>query len=327
VSKLIEVKDLVKKYGNHVALDHLNFTIEKGKVYGLLGANGAGKSTTMNIITGYIGATSGTVLVEGKDVLLEPEETKKRIGYLPEIPPLYTEMTVEEYLSFVMKIKRITKEIQKKHIEELLDRVKLQEVRQRLIRNLSKGYRQRVGLAQALVGWPAIVILDEPTVGLDPQQIIEIRQLIRDLAKEHTVILSSHILAEVQEVCDHILIIQKGKLIASESTTQMMARVASAQTVELIIEGTEAETAAVLATMPAIDGYQLALEEDGFCRVTIESDYTAGFRRALFKVFAQADIAILQMNAVSNSLEDVFLELMNQPQNAAETAQVKEDVQ
>ncbi|WP_312497573.1 ABC transporter ATP-binding protein [Enterococcus sp.] len=324
---MIEVKDLVKKYGNHVALDHLNFTIEKGKVYGLLGANGAGKSTTMNIITGYIGATSGTVLVEGKDVLLEPEETKKRIGYLPEIPPLYTEMTVEEYLSFVMKIKRIAKEIQKKHIEELLDRVKLQEVRQRLIRNLSKGYRQRVGLAQALVGWPAIVILDEPTVGLDPQQIIEIRQLIRDLAKEHTVILSSHILAEVQEVCDHILIIQKGKLIASESTTQMMARVASAQTVELIIEGTEAETAAVLATMPAIDGYQLALEEDGFCRVTIESDYTAGFRRALFKVFAQADIAILQMNAVSNSLEDVFLELMNQPQNAAETAQVKEDVQ
>ena len=324
---MIEVKDLVKRYGNHVALDHLNFTIEKGKVYGLLGANGAGKSTTMNIITGYIGATSGTVLVEGKDVLLEPEETKKRIGYLPEIPPLYTEMTVEEYLSFVMEIKRIAKEIQKKHIEELLDRVKLQEVRHRLIRNLSKGYRQRVGLAQALVGWPAIVILDEPTVGLDPQQIIEIRQLIRALAQEHNVILSSPILTEVQEVCNHILIIQKGKLIASESTTQMMARVASAQTVELIIEGTEAETAAVLATMPAIDGYQMALEEDGFCRVTIESDYTADFRRALFKAFAQADLAILQMNAVSNSLEDVFLELMNQPQDAVETAQVKEDVQ
>lgn len=323
---MIEVKDLVKQYGSHVALDHLNFTIEKGKVYGLLGANGAGKSTTMNIITGYIGATSGTVFVEGKDVLLEPEETKKLIGYLPEIPPLYTEMTVEEYLSFVMEIKQIAKERQKKHIEELLDRVKLQDVRHRLIRNLSKGYRQRVGLAQALVGWPAIIILDEPTVGLDPQQIIEIRQLIRELAKEHTVILSSHILAEVQEVCDHILIIQKGKLIASESTTHMMARVASSQTIELIIEGTEAETAAVLAAMSIVDTYRLTVEDD-FCRVEIESEYTADFRRALFKAFAQADLAILQMNAGSSSLESVFLALMNQPQGTEEASQVKEDTQ
>ena len=200
---MIEVKNLVKKYGNHTAVDHLNFTIEEGHVYGFLGPNGAGKSTTMNIMTGYLGATEGEVLINGHDILKEPEEAKKQIGYLPELPPLYMEMTVREYLEFVAELKGIAKNKREESINEVEKMVKIWEVENRLIRNLSKGYRQRVGLAQAVLGYPPIIILDEPTVGLDPKQIIEIRELIRELAKEHTVILSSHILAEIQEVCDY----------------------------------------------------------------------------------------------------------------------------
>ena len=196
---MIEVKNLVKKYGNHTAVDHLNFTIEEGHVYGFLGPNGAGKSTTMNIMTGYLGATEGEVLINGHDILKEPEEAKKQIGYLPELPPLYMEMTVREYLEFVAELKGIAKKKREESINEVEKMVKIWEVENRLIKNLSKGYRQRVGLAQAVLGFPEIIILDEPSVGLDPKQIIEIRELIRQLAKKHTVILSSHILAEVRE--------------------------------------------------------------------------------------------------------------------------------
>ena len=195
---MIEVKNLVKKYGNHTAVDHLNFTIEEGHVYGFLGPNGAGKSTTMNIMTGYLGATEGEVLINGHDILKEPEEAKRQIGYLPELPPLYMEMTVREYLEFVAELKGIAKNKREESINEVEKMVKIWEVENRLIKNLSKGYRQRVGLAQAVLGFPEIIILDEPSVGLDPKQIIEIRELIRQLAKKHTVILSSHILAEVR---------------------------------------------------------------------------------------------------------------------------------
>ena len=214
---MIEVRNLVKKYGTHLAVDHLDFKIESGRIYGFLGPNGAGKSTTMNIMTGYLGATEGEVLIDGQDILKEPEEAKKHIGYLPEQPPLYVDMTVREYLEFVAELKGIARAKREEEITEIEKMVKIWEVENRLIKNLSKGYRQRVGLAQAILGFPEIIILDEPSVGLDPKQIIEIRDLIRKLAKKHTVILSSHILAEVREVCDYILIISKGKLVASDT--------------------------------------------------------------------------------------------------------------
>lgn len=212
---MIEVKNLVKKYGNHLAVDHLSFTVGKGQIYGFLGPNGAGKSTTMNIMTGYIGATEGEVVINGYDILKAPEKAKKSIGYLPELPPLYMDMTVMEYLSFAAELKKIKKDRIKDAIEDVVALIQIEDVKNRLIKNLSKGYKQRVGLAQAILGFPEVIILDEPMVGLDPKQIVEIRELIRQLAKDHTVILSSHILAEVQEICDHVLIISKGKVVAN----------------------------------------------------------------------------------------------------------------
>ena len=210
----IQIENLVKKYGDNIAVNGLNLNLEKGKVYGFLGPNGAGKSTTMNIITGYIGATSGTVKIDGYDIFKEPEKAKKCVGYLPEIPPLYQDMTVKEYLVFVAELKKLEKSLRAGYVKEAMKITKTEEVSGRLIRNLSKGYRQRVGFAQAVLGYPEIIILDEPTVGLDPKQIIEIRDLIKELGKNHTVILSSHILSEISAVCDHIFIISKGKLVA-----------------------------------------------------------------------------------------------------------------
>ena len=230
---MIEVKNLVKKYGSHLAVDHLNFTVDTGQIYGFLGPNGAGKSTTMNIMTGYLGATEGEVLINGHNILEEPEAAKKCIGYLPEMPPLYTDMKVNEYLRFVAELKKIPKKERQEQIEKVMLMVKIMDVQDRLIKNLSKGYKQRVGLAQAILGFPEIIILDEPTVGLDPKQIIEIRELIRELAKEHTVILSSHILAEIQEVCDYIMIISKGKLVASDTPENLEKLLTNQQTVEI----------------------------------------------------------------------------------------------
>ena len=202
---MIEVQNLVKMYGDHTAVDHLSFRIEKGHIYGLLGPNGAGKSTTMNIMTGYLGATEGKVLIQGHDILKEPELAKKSIGYLPEQPPVYMDMTVREYLQFAAELKKIPKKEREKQMNDVIRMTGIREVENRLIQNLSKGYRQRVGLAQAILGFPEVIILDEPTVGLDPKQIIEIRELIRKLSKKHTIILSSHILAEIREVCDYIM--------------------------------------------------------------------------------------------------------------------------
>ena len=226
---MIEIDNLVKKYGEHVAVDHLSLTVEPGKIYGFLGPNGAGKSTTMNIITGYLGATSGTVTINGHDIFKEPEEAKKCVGYLPEIPPLYTDMTVLEYLNFVAELKKLEKGLRKRYVEEAMETTGILDVKNRMIRNLSKGYRQRVGFAQAILGYPEIIILDEPTVGLDPKQIIEIRDLIRKLGEKHTVILSSHILTEISAVCDHVFIISKGKLVASDSTENLLEQMSGAQ--------------------------------------------------------------------------------------------------
>ena len=248
---MIEVNNLVKRYGNHTAVDHLSFKIEKGKIYGFLGPNGAGKSTTMNMITGYIASTEGTVKIDGHDILEEPEAAKKCIGYLPEQPPVYFDMTVLEYMKFVADLKKIPKDKKTNMIEEVMDMVKISDMRNRLIKNLSKGYRQRVGLAQAILGYPEVIILDEPTVGLDPKQIIEIRDLIKSLKEKHTVILSSHILSEVSAVCDHILIISHGRLAANGTPESLESQMAGAQTVVMTVKGSPD---AVSSALSSVDG-------------------------------------------------------------------------
>ena len=308
---VIEVKNLVKDYGGHLAVDHLSFAIEDGQIYGFLGPNGAGKSTTMNIMAGYLGATEGQVCINGHDILEDAEEAKRCIGYLPELPPLYVDMTVDEYLKFAAELKRIPKKEQEESIEQAAAMAKLSDVRGRLIRNLSKGYRQRVGLAQAMLGMPPVIILDEPTVGLDPKQIIEIRDLIRDLGKKHTVILSSHILSEVSAVCDHILIISGGKLVASDTPENLEKKMTGGHRLELMVKGS-VQSARTVAEGFLESGAVSAVsrEENGteFTFLTLEMD-EGDIREELFYAYAQAGMPIYSMNMTKASLEEVFLEL------------------
>lgn len=306
---MIEVKDLVKKYGSHLAVDHLSFTLESGKIYGFLGPNGAGKSTTMNIMTGYLGATQGSVLIDGHDILKEPEEAKKQIGYLPELPPLYMDMTVQEYLEFAAELKKLPKEKRESDISEVMKLTRLQDVSDRLIKNLSKGYKQRVGLAQAILGFPEIIILDEPTVGLDPKQIIEIRELIRTLSKKHTVILSSHILAEVREVCDYILIISKGKLVASDTPENLELLRNGASSLELEVKAAPETARAILSTIDDIDAMEMHSENENLTRVKLETKNGADIREAVFYAFAEEKCPLLEMKTAKASLEDIFMEL------------------
>ena len=276
---MIEIKNLVKKYGNHVAVNDISLTVESGRIYGFLGPNGAGKSTTMNMITGYIGNTSGSIIVNGHDVLAEPEEAKKYIGYLPEIPPLYMDMTVMEYLSFVAELKKIQKSERLEYINEAICSTKLEDVKDRMIKNLSKGYKQRVGLAQAILGLPEIIILDEPTVGLDPAQIIEIRDMIKELGKNHTVILSSHILSEIQSVCDYVFIISKGKLVASDTTENLLKNMTSEkEEAELVIKGPVKKLEKLLENLGTEEVFEMELRtsqkslEDVFIELTQEGE-------------------------------------------------------
>ena len=306
---MIEVKDLVKKYGSHLAVDHLSFTLESGKIYGFLGPNGAGKSTTMNIMTGYLGATQGSVLIDGHDILKEPEEAKKQIGYLPELPPLYMDMTVQEYLEFAAELKKLPKEKRESDISEVMKLTRLQDVADRLIKNLSKGYKQRVGLAQAILGFPEIIILDEPTVGLDPKQIIEIRELIRTLSKKHTVILSSHILAEVREVCDYILIISKGKLVASDTPENLELLRNGASSLELEVKAAPETARAILSTIDDIDAMEMHSENENLTRVKLETKNGTDIREAIFYAFAEEKCPLLEMKTAKASLEDIFMEL------------------
>lgn len=306
---MIEVKDLVKKYGSHLAVDHLSFTLESGKIYGFLGPNGAGKSTTMNIMTGYLGATNGSVLIDGHDILKEPEEAKKQIGYLPELPPLYMDMTVQEYLEFAAELKKLPKEKRESDISEVMKLTRLQDVSGRLIKNLSKGYKQRVGLAQAILGFPEIIILDEPTVGLDPKQIIEIRELIRTLSEKHTVILSSHILAEVREVCDYILIISKGKLVASDTPENLELLRNGASSLELEVKAAPETARAILSTIDDIDAMEMHSENENLTRVKLETKNGADIREAVFYAFAEEKCPLLEMKTAKASLEDIFMEL------------------
>lgn len=307
---MIEINHLVKKYGNEVAVDDLNLKIESGKIYGFLGPNGAGKSTTMNILTGYIGATSGEVKINGYDIVTEPEKAKKCIGYLPEIPPLYTEMTVNEYMDFVAELKQIERNKRKMYIQEAMEITKLFQVKNKLIRNLSKGYRQRVGLAQAVLGYPEVIILDEPTVGLDPKQIIEIRELIKTLGEKHTVILSSHILTEISEVCDHIFIIAKGKLVASDTTENLMTGGNEEKELKLSVKASANEVKNVLSKIHQLDHFECVKgNEAGITEVTIKAHKGQDLREEIFYAFAEQKLPIYKMILAGKTLETIFLEL------------------
>lgn len=307
---MIEVKDLVKNYGDHVAVDHLSFKVEKGQIYGFLGPNGAGKTTTMNIMTGYIGPTEGEVIINGHNILEEPEEAKRSIGYLPEHPPLYTDMTAREYLDFAAELKKMESGLRAASVDKVVELTKIADVQHRLIKNLSKGYRQRVGLAQAMLGLPEILILDEPTVGLDPKQIHEIRELIRSLAKEHTIILSSHILSEVQEVCDQVLIIHHGKLIAT-GTPEELEKQMRGNSTELIVKSGDANY--VKNALSSIDGIGSIVctptSRDNEVSVIIESSENRDLREDIFYACAKADCPLLLMRPSGVSLESIFLEL------------------
>ena len=307
---MIEISNLVKKYGDHVAVDNLSLTIEPGKIYGLLGPNGAGKSTTMNILTGYIGATSGTVKINGYDILNQPEEAKKCVGYLPELPPLYMDMTVAEYLKFVAELTKIEKKKRKEMINDAMEMTGVSDVSERLIKNLSKGYRQRVGFAQAVLGYPQIIILDEPTVGLDPKQIIEIRELIKKLGENHTVILSSHILTEISAVCDHVFIISKGKLVASDATENLINLMATEQNIDIIAKCDEAVARQVIENVSDVKEVKFEQpEEDDTVKFVVRAQKGCDIREGLFKAFCDRNITLLEMHSAVKSLEDVFLEL------------------
>lgn len=307
---MIEVTNLTKKYGDHIAVDHLSFRVEKGQIYGFLGPNGAGKSTTMNIITGYLAATEGTVTIDGKDIQKDPEEAKRSIGYLPELPPLYVDMTVREYLEFVAELKKVLKKERKQQIDEVMEMTQITDMQQRLIRNLSKGYRQRVGLAQAILGYPEVIILDEPTVGLDPKQIIEIRDLIRKLGENHTVILSSHILSEVSAVCDHIMIIAHGKLVASDSPENLQKLMSGSMELNLEVKGSAAAVKSALQEISQIDRIEENTEASkNIAKLKVISKENADIREQVFYALADAKLPILEMTHAEKSLEDIFLEL------------------
>ena len=305
---MIEVKDLVKKYDNHLAVDHLTFTVPRGQILGFLGPNGAGKSTTMNIITGYISATEGSVSINGHDIYEEPEEAKKSIGYLPEQPPVYMDMTVKEYLGFVAELKSVPKKEREAQIASALAKTGTEDVAKRMIKHLSKGYRQRVGIAQAIIGNPEVIILDEPTVGLDPVQIIEIRDLMKELAKEHTVILSSHILSEISAVCDTVMIINNGRLVVSDTVENLPKHLNAQNSCRVVIKGTEDQVKPLFGEME--DAKELGLEGDGeFVIVTVTTDSQVDLREDIFFACAKSGLPIYEMSNITRNLEDIFLEL------------------
>lgn len=317
---MIEVKNLTKKYGDHTAVKNLSFQVEEGQIYGFLGPNGAGKSTTMNMITGYIASTEGTVVINGHDILEEPEEAKKDIGYLPEQPPLYMDMTVIEYLRLAAELKKVPKKDRETMISDIMDMVQLTSMKDRLIKNLSKGYKQRTGLAQALMGYPEVIILDEPTVGLDPKQIIEIRDLIKSLGKKHTVILSSHILSEVSAICDYVMIISHGELVASDTPENLAKLMEGENTLELTIKGSRRQVEGILDSIREISEKNFTSSENGTVNVSVKTEGDADVRESLFYACAENMCPILRMENNRVSLEDIFLELTSQ-ENTGKTAE------
>ncbi len=306
---MIEVKHLTKRYGKITAVDDISFTVDSGEVLGFLGPNGAGKSTTMNIITGYISSTEGTVTVDGTEILKEPKKTKQKIGYLPEIPPLYMEMTVRKYLEFMFDLKQV-KLPKAKHVDEVMRLVGLEKHGKRLIKNLSKGYRQRVGFAQALLGNPPVIILDEPTVGLDPKQIIEIRKLIKGLGKKHTVIFSSHVLSEISATCDRVIIISDGKLVADAKSDELHNVLSDKRRLLLTVEGKPSEVSEALLKLPEVQRVK-KLDPAGKGAFSYSVEFNAGedIRRAVFRALSRSDCPILEMRSGDGSLEELYLRL------------------
>lgn len=310
---MIQIENLTKRYGEHYALNNVSFDVKEGEILGFLGPNGAGKSTTMNILTGYISATSGNVKVDGMNILENPEGVKKKIGYLPELPPLYMDMTVKEYLYFVANIKKVKSDVRKPAVKKIMEVTKIFDVKDRLIRNLSKGYRQRVGFAQALIGEPDVLVLDEPTVGLDPKQIIDIRNLVRELGKKHTIILSSHILSEVSAVCDRVLIISKGKIIASGKPEELSAKLNSTNKLQLRIKGPKTTLVQILCDLPDVASVKvLGEKEQGTVDLTVEAKKDKDVREQIFMLMSHSCYPILSMKGIDVNLEQIFLQLTEQ---------------
>lgn len=305
---MVEIKNLVKKYGGKTALDHVSFQAREGEILGFLGPNGAGKSTTMNILTGNLSATEGTASIDGYEILEAPLEAKRRLGYLPEQPPLYLEMTVEEYLRFVYRLKgcRLPR---REHLEEVCRTVGIQEARPRLLRNLSKGYRQRVGIAQALIGRPRVLVLDEPTSGLDPKQMVEVRDLVRGLGKEHTVIFSSHNLAEVQAVCDRVVVIDRGRVVADGAPEELARRLGGGG-LRVCVEGPESAVRGKLERLPGVKALRaLPGQAEGCCAFAVMAEEGRDIRREVARALKEGPHLALEISSVDLPLENIFLRL------------------
>ena len=308
---MIEVKNVTKKYGNFVAVDNISFNIKEGEIIGLLGPNGAGKSTTMNMIAGFIEQTEGEIIIDGYDMLKKPKKAKKEIGYMPEGVPLYTDLTVKEFVSYMAQIKKVDRKIRKEQIEKTIEETGLKDVEKKLIKNLSRGYKQRVSMAGALVGKPKILILDEPTVGLDPKQITEIRELIKKLGKTHTVILSSHILSEVSQICNKVIIINKGKIVAIDTPQNLENAVSKNNNIYVTIEDPENKIETVKDKIEGIKDIKLvATNDDGTKHYCIESEGEKDLRKTIFAEFAKENITIYEMKKQDVTLEDAFIELI-----------------
>jgi len=306
---MIEISNLTKRYGQKLAVDGVSFHVDRGEILGFLGPNGAGKSTTMNILTGYLSATSGSCKINDVDILEDPIKAKQSIGYLPEQPPLYLDMTVKEYLNFIYDLKK-AKQPRAAHIQEICEIVQITNVYGRVIKHLSKGYRQRVGLAQALIGNPEVLILDEPTVGLDPKQIIEIRNLIKKLGKKHTIILSSHILPEIQAVCDKVVVINQGKLVADDTTANLSHNMSTDHRYNILVDGPENEVYRMLCSISGMHDVQtLGKRETGVYEFVVEAKQGADIRREVFKRLAERNWPLLGMRSSEMTLEDIFLQL------------------
>lgn len=308
---MIEVKNITKKYGNFTAVDNINFKIEEGEIIGLLGPNGAGKSTTMNMITGYIEPTEGEIIVNGYDISKKPKKAKAQIGYMPEGVPLYSDLTVKEFVTYMAELKKVDRKTRKEKVEKIIEQTGLKDVEKKLTRNLSRGYKQRVSMAGALVGEPKILILDEPTVGLDPKQITEIRTLIKELGKTHTVILSSHILSEVSQICNKVIIINKGKIVAIDTPENLEKKVESNNTTYVTVEDTENKMETIKEKIPEIKDIKLIKEnEDGTKQYVLQSEKDVDLRKIVFNEFAKENITIFEMKKADTTLEDAFMKLI-----------------
>ena len=308
---MIEVKNITKKYGSFTAVDNISFKIEEGEIIGLLGPNGAGKSTTMNMITGYIEPTEGEIVINGYDISKKPRKAKSQIGYMPEGVPLYSDLTVKEFVTYMAELKKVDRKTRKEKVEKIIEQTGLKDVEKKLTRNLSRGYKQRVSMAGAFVGQPKILILDEPTVGLDPKQITEIRALIKELGKTHTVILSSHILSEVSQICNKVIIINKGKIVAVDTPENLEKKVASNNTTYVTVEDTENKMETIKETIPEIKEIKLIKEnEDGTKQYALESDKDVDLRKIVFNEFAKENITIFEMKKADTTLEDAFMKLI-----------------